>query len=691
MERISRFRSRIFLGLFACVMLFMALKLYDLQIIETEGGTLVDNTTTFTTLTRVKASRGDILDINGNVLVGNRASYDLMLNHYVVLSTDGTNDNLYKLVTLCRDLGIEYNDTFPVSKERPFTYTLDQYNSTRQSYFHSFLEYSGGLDSDISPSLLMQKLREKYNLPTEWTDDEARLVIGLRYELSLRYCVPTMSNYVFLSDATDEALSAITELNIPGMNVEATTVREYNTKYAAHILGYVGAMSAEQWEYYKTVDGYEMDAEIGQSGLEAVYEEYLHGVDGWREDTVTEDGTLVSSIYLQEPRAGSNVEVSLDLTLQETAEKSLAEKITNLKNQTDEKADGLDVEGGAVVAMDVKTGQVLVCASYPTYDLTTFFDDYNTLVDAAYNPLFNRALMGTYPPGSVYKMVTSIAAIDSGVINSATTIYDKGAFTEYPGFVVNCLHYTNTGGTHGSINAAQALKCSCNYFFYDLGNKLSLSAMDKVSKGLGLGEPTGVELPEYIGHRANAETKAELYTGDDANWYRGDQILSAIGQSDNLFSPIQLCVYTSTLANHGLRYKATFLNRVVSSDYRSLLLEGEPTLAGKLDISEEAIQAYTNGMILVASESGGTAYSTFRNYPIQVAAKTGTAQHGRGGSDNGAFVCFAPANDPQIAVVVYGEKAGHGSSLAGIAKAILDQYFEVGEIGDVDIYENQLS
>lgn len=689
MERISRFRSHFFLGLFVCVMLFMALKLYDLQIVETEGGTLVDNTTTFTTLTRVKASRGDILDINGNVLVGNRASYDLMLNHYVVLSTDGTNDNLYKLVTLCRDLGIEYNDTFPVSRERPFTYTLDQYNSTRQSYFHSFLEYSGGLDSDISPSLLMQKLREKYNLPAEWTDDEARLVIGLRYELSLRYCVPSMSNYVFLSDATDEALSAITELNIPGMNVEATTVREYNTHYAAHILGYVGAMSAEQWEYYKTVDGYEMDAEIGQSGLEAVYEEYLHGIDGWREDTVSEDGTLISSVYLQEPKAGSNVEVSIDLTLQETAERSMDQLITNLRAQTDETADGRDARGGAVVAMDIKTGQVLVCASYPTYDLTTFFDDYNTLVDAPNNPLFNRALMGTYPPGSTYKMTTLIAAVDSGKVGVEEIIYDAGEFTKYSGFTVSCLAF-RSGYSHGDLNAPNALKVSCNYYFFELGDRLDINVLDNVAKHMGLGEPTGVELPEAVGYRANPETKAKLYPSEPS-WYLGDQVTAAIGQGENRFSPMQLCVYASTLANKGTRYKATFMNRVVSADYQSLLAENLPTVVSKLEISPDAVYAYTEGMKRVTGWNGGTADDEFLNFPIKVAGKTGTAEEVYGADDNGSFICFAPADDPQIAIAVYVERGGHGNVMSNVARDILEVYFDVDEVSDVTTTENRIS
>ncbi len=693
MERISKFRATLTLLVFALILGIFTFKLFDLQIIETGGKT--DNQSTFTTLTRVKAARGDILDKNGNLLVGNRASYDLVLNHYVLLTANGTNQNLLRLVKRCEEAGIEYTEHFPVSRERPFTYTLDQYNSTWQSYFQVFLNYRGGLDSDITAPLLVEKLREQYSIPAEWTDDEARKVIGLRYEMSLRQCVGSLPNYTFLTDASETELSAIVELNIPGMKVEASTVREYNTKYAAHILGYVGAMSKDQWEYYKTL-GYEMDAEVGQDGLEAIYEEYLHGVDGWREDTVTLDGTLVSSKYWKEPQAGSNVEISIDLNIQMAGEDRLAQVIEDLRNQEPDKngkpKDGHDAEGGAFVAMDVKTGQILGCGSYPTYDLSNFFQDYKELANDKYAPLFNRALLATYPPGSTYKMSMVIAAMESDLIDSKTQIRDEGVFKKLEGFPLKCLQYTNYGTTHGNVDAAQALQMSCNYFFYDLGYRISLSAMDSTAKDLGLGEKTGVELPEYVGHRANEESKAALHKGDDAKWYTGDQVLSAIGQSENRFTPLQLCVYTATLANKGNRYKATFMNRVVSSDYRTLLEENKTMLLSHLDISEETYATYSKGMHMVTSTTYGTAYTAFKGYPIKVAGKTGTAETGiHGTSDNGAFVCYAPLDDPQIAIAVYVEKGGHGSSLATVAKSILDVYFDVDEIGDVNSFENQIS
>ena len=688
MERITRFRAHLIVVFFVAVVIFFGFKLYDLQIIQTDGNT--DNVATFTTWTRVKASRGNIMDTNGNLMVGNRASYDLTINHYVLLSADGTNNHLRRLIRRCQEENIEYLEHFPVSETRPFVYTLNEYSSARQGYFQKYLAYMGGLDSDITAPLLVEKLRQRYRIPADWSDEEARLVIGLRYELELRNCVPSLAIFEILNDVSDQQLSAIDELNIPGLNVEASTVREYNTEYAAHILGFVGPMSPQQWEHYKTIDGYDMDAEVGQDGLEAAFEQYLHGVDGLREDVVTTDGTLISSRYLQEPKAGANIEVTIDLSLQAAAEDSLSALIAQLREK-DEGTDGSDAEGAAVVALDVKTGAVLVCASYPSYDLSTFFENYNNILEADYNPLYNRALNAAYPPGSTYKVSMVVAGIDSGTITAQTPIVDEGVFDKYPGMSVSCLAWSNYGTTHGSIAAAEALQKSCNYFFYELGDRLTINTIDKTAKGFGLGELTGIELPEEKGYRANPETRAKLHSGEEANFYSGNKVLASIGQDDNRFTPIQLAVYASTLANRGKRYQATFLNRVVSADYRSLIAEGEKVLLSHMEISDEAYEAYTEGMYMVSHVPNGTAYGTFNNYPINVASKTGTAQTGiPDTSDNGAFICFAPIEDPQIAIAVYGEKAGGGSTMAAVAKSILDVYFDVDEVGDVTINENQL-
>lgn len=695
MERISRLRATILLLLFSLVLIFFVSTMYNLQVIETGG--VIDNTTTFTTITRVKAARGDILDINGNKMVGNRASYDLVLNHYVLLSAEGTNAHVANLIKTCEEQNIPYTDHFPVSAQKPFMYTLDQYNSTWRSYFQAFLAYQGNLDSDITAPLLVEKLRNIYEIPEELSDDEARKIIGLRYEMSLRNCVPSLSNYVFMEDADDDTLSTIVELNIPGLTVEPSTVREYSTTYAAHILGHVGAMNAEQWEYYKNVPGYEMDTLIGQSGLESAYEEYLHGTDGWREDTVAADGTLISSRYLTEPKAGSNVEVSIDSTLQMVAETQLASVINALRAQplkeNGKPADGHDAEGGSVVAIDVKTGQVLICANYPTYDPAAYFDKYNELLEAEYSPLTNRALMSAYPPGSTYKMSTAIAALKNNIVSVDTEIEDKGRYLKYPDLPLKCMIWSETGGaTHGSIKVAEALMFSCNYYFYTLGDMMDIHLMDETAKQLGLGEPTGVELPESTGRRANPEVKKELYSNTDQNWFPADNLTAAIGQSENRFTPMQLAVYTATLANKGIRYKATFMNRVVSADYQELLAENTPKVLVNMNLDPIITDAIFAGMQDVLYSPNGTAFDPqWQSVPARVAGKTGTAEQFMGASDHGSFVCFAPVEDPQIAIAIYIEKGGHGSTLASIARAILREYFNVGTVSDVTVYENRLS
>ena len=508
---------------------------------------------------------------------------------------------------------------------------------------------------------------------------------------------------MFIEDANDKDLSAILELETPGITVEPSTVREYYTEYAAHILGYVGNMSDKQWETYKD-KGYSMDAEVGQTGFELAFEEALHATDGIRVDQVTADGTVIRSYYKQEPIAGNNVEVTIDLELQETAEKALATQMEALRNQevpldpTEDPPDGLDAQGAAVVAIEVATGQVLVCASYPTYHPATLRTDFNQLLEVEFDPLFNRALQGIYPPGSTYKMSMVVAGFYTGQINSESTIEDLGVFLKYAGFNPKCLRYANGTGTHGHINASEALCVSCNYFFYELGDRISIETIDNVAKSMGLGEKTGIEMYEEVGMRANEETKKLMNEGDLSRWVAGDKVLCAIGQSENKFTPMQLAVYTATLANKGVRYKATFLNQIVSADYRTRLKVNEPEVVSTFPINDECYATYTKGMQMVTSYLTfymvGTAYDTFRDFPLSVAGKTGTAQHGiTTASDHGAFVCYAPADStPKIAIAIYGERAGHGSSMAIVARTMLEQYFAVGvNSSDVTANENQVS
>ena len=725
MERISRFRAYLFLALFAFILVLFAGKLFMIQIVETDGNN--DNTQVYTTLTTVRAARGDILDRNGNVLVGNRASYDLVFNHYVINSYSDANQALYRLVQKCKELNVTYNDHFPVTGTRPFEYTLTNFNTSWQNYFQQFM-VDRGLDSDITAPLLVEKMRDRYKIPEEWSDEDARAVIGMRYEFDLRG-ITYLPTYTFMEDVSDEVLSAILELNTPGLMVESSTVREYHTKYAAHVLGYLGGMDDEEWAKFKK-QNYSMDAMVGQSGFEEAFEEYLHGIDGTRVDVVNREGAIIKQYYAKEtdekgnvigtkePVAGNNVETTLDIKIQEVAEDALAEvmaRITDPQINTEVGEHvGLDAQGAAVIVMECKTGNILACASYPTYNLATMHEDWAEIEANPYNPFFNRAFGAEYAPGSTYKMCTLIAAMENRnskgewVLSPGEEIKDEGVFTKYPGFSPACLFWTSSKATHGSIDGTLALCYSCNYFFYELGDRLTWQMMDETAQALGLGEPTGIELVEKTGYRNTPERKKEVYkTGVDVSFGAGDKILGAIGQGENRFTPLQLCVYASTLANKGTRMKATFLSRVVSSDYRTLIYENQPQIVNQMEMQPTTIETYWSGMRKVVTTAGGTAQKYFGGFADQlddydgvwplkgeviVYAKTGTAQHASGGSDHGAFVCFshrADETEPDIAVAIFGEKVAHGSSLAPIAEKILLSYYEMDAASEVTAFENQ--
>ena len=718
------------LGLFGLVLLLYSFRLFNLQIIETDGNT--DNIATYTTVTTVRAARGDILDRNGNVLVGNRASYDLVFNHYVIESYDGTNEALYTLVQKCKELGIVYNDHFPISKTRPFEYTLNSFNSSWQNYFQNFM-VDIGLDSDMSAPLLLETLRDRYDIPAEWAEDDARAVIGMRYEFDLRGIPPYLPTYTFMEDVSDENLSAILELNIPGLMVESSTVREYHTTYAAHILGYLGGMDAADWEIYKD-QNYSMDAYIGQSGFEEAFEGYLHGIDGTRVDVVSKDGTIIDQYYAREydedgniigykePIAGNNVETTIDIDIQKVAEDALAQVMANITNpeintEVGEHT-GLDAQGAAVIVMDVDTGEILACASYPSYNLATLNQDWDEIEADERKPFFNRAFGAAYAPGSTFKMCTLITAMENTNANGdilleyGETIKDQGVWTGAgPGFAPECLLWSsNPGATHGDCDGALALCYSCNYFFYELGYKCTWQMVEETCIALGLGEPTGIELVEELGRRNTEAVKKEVYqTGVNSAFTAGDRVLGGIGQAEHRYTPMQLAVYATTLANRGTRMRATFLSRVVSSDYRTLIEENEPEIVSTMDLSWTTVETYMDGMRQVITTPGGTATKYFGGWSDQIGdvdgvwpladevivyAKTGTAEHSSGGSDHGAFVCFSHRvgeTEPDIAIAIYGEKVAHGSSLAPVAEQILLAYYAMEAASEVTAFENQVS
>ena len=687
MERITRFRAIAMLLICALILGLFGVRMYAVQMLG--AGDIVADSDTYTTYYTVKAARGELLDRNGNVMVGNRASYDLVFNNFVLTNSGNANEHLLRLIRMADQLGVEYIENFPVTETRPYEYTLAEQSANWQGYFQDYL-WELDIDSDISASRLMEELRRMYKIPEDWSDADARAVIGLRYELKLRTDITNLSSYVFLEDVPDDILNAILELNVPGLDAAATTKREYYTTYAAHILGTYSKMNAEEWEVYKE-KGYKMDDKIGKSGLEKAFEEYLHGTDGRLAKVVDKDGNIISQYYVVEPVAGHNVETSIDLNLQMVAEEAMKQVHDSLvaSNGTDGAGDGADVEGMACVVMDTRTGEVLACASYPTYNPATFNQDWETILrDDPMKPTRNRALMEVYPPGSTFKVAMSIAGLESGKINRYTEIRDDGVFTKYGNPSPKCLVYTRTGGTHGYLDVAGALRVSCNYFYYVLGDWMDWDDVDPVVKSLGLGEHTGIELGEAIGRRANPETKKKLHSGSDAYWYAMDQVLASIGQSEHRYTPMQLCSYVAAVANKGTRYAATFLKRVVSADYSTLVEENTREVLSVTEMSNDTIAAVFDGMRQVVTSGSGA--SAFRGFDIEVCGKTGTAEHEAGGSSNGAFICFAPMDDPEIAVAVYGEKAGSGAYMARVARQVLEYYFSADDLSDSVTYENRV-
>ena len=678
----------VLIAIILAIMCVFLLRMYSLAAVSPDEMAVAD-ADSMTYWTTVEGARGCILDRNGNVLVSNRATYNIVIVNYVLANTGAPNENILKLLQLCQQLGIECQSHFPVTNTKPYEYDMQSLDSTWQNYFRMFLN-NRDYDLDISASTLMRNLREAYKIPNDWSAEDVYKVISVRYELELRSVDGTgLENYMLAEDVDAESLAAVVELGIPGVIVQSGTVREYKTTYAAHLLGTLGKMDPGDWTIYQD-QGYAMNAVIGKSGIEQAFEKYLHGTAGTKVTTVSSSGDVLDEYYTSLPQPGNNVETTIDISLQATAEQALEKVILDLReNGVGKNKEGKDARGGAVVVQQVKTGEVLACASYPTYDLSTYRQDFEELSKDEYSPLLNRALQAAYPPGSIYKMVTAIAAIDYGHFSPYYQILDKGLYTFYDSFQPKCYVWSRaTGATHGLIDMREALAHSCNYYFYEVGRltydtaqkEVDLNPFDEVAKALGLGEATGVELDETVGRRANAENKKELYVNEDSGWYGADVLQAVIGQSLNQFTPMQMCSYVQALANQGTRYEATFLSRVISWDYQELIEEHQPTIASQLEMSDDAKLCISEGMYLTTQE--GTAEEYFKYYPVKVACKTGTAQWqgttssgAFGGSDHASFVLYAPADDPEIAIAVYVEKGSKGGNLSNVCIPILDAYF----------------
>lgn len=680
MDRNDRYRNGILTFIIIFVAFVYMVRLFTMQLSKDESASYdASNTTTYTQY--VPAARGMILDRHGNILVGNRATYSVTLQGFVLYNSDDPNGYLLSLAKTCLKHGIEYEESLPLSKTEPYSYVE---TSDNDMYYYKRFLLGRQWDADMTAENLYKRLRDVYNLE-EYTDEEARLIMGLRYELDL----PTYANadaYTVVEDIDAEQLAILKELGIPGMDVVTSTVREYNTKYAAQLLGHVGAMDAEEYEGTYKALGYSMDATVGKDGFEYAFEEYLHGVDGQKVITVTSDGTVVDEYWAVEPQTGANVVVSLDIGLQELAERSLANAIENLAASKTEDQDGYDVDAGSVVVMNVNTGEVLAAANYPTYDPADYNANYKKMAEAEVTPLANRCLNYAYPPGSTFKPLSAITALRHGYSDSYE-VEDTGYYDKYDDYKPRCWIYSQSKTTHGVLDMRGAIANSCNMYFYTVGDAIGIDALVEVAESFGVGQYTGSEVPDNKGTMATKELKKETYTGQEGGWYGADNLTAYIGQSLTTMTPLQMCRYCAAMANGGTLYNATFLRRAVTSDFQSQVASNSFTPVATGLLSDYEYTVIKEGMRMTSTE--GTAKSVFADYEIEVCSKTGTASHGSGGSDNGAFICWAPMENPEIAISIYVEHGASGSNFATVARDIMDYYFGTQDMAQEISLENE--
>lgn len=664
-------RVMILLGVFGAFLLLFGAVLYDAQILhgsENRARSISSNATNEV----VPASRGIITDRNGKVLVSNRLAYTLVFDRSGFTDDASLNDAILRLIRLCQETGTAWNDTLPIAQTGSFL----RCTNDRSESFTQYLE-KNKLTATAAGRQLIAEMRALYHVDESLSEKDARLVIGVRYELHSR------DSYTFAEDVSSEVLSLITDGRYEGVSIRTASARVYNTTLAAHILGTIGPIWQEEWSsnektgYVGYADkGYSMNDLVGKDGVEKAFEEYLRGTDGRRLITTDEDGKLTGELYTREPQPGGTVALTLDIDLQADVERALAQTITGMIDEDSNE------RGGAAAVVSVGSGEVLALASYPTYDLSTFNEDYEDLVADERLPMFNRATQGTYAPGSTFKMCTAVAALESGIITPSSIIQDRGIYTYYRDPQPMCWVYRQGGSTHGRINVTQAITVSCNYFFYEVGRLTGIRTLDSYASQFGLGQSTGIE----IGDSSGVLASPEWADSHNREWTDGQTITAAIGQSYNLFTPLQLANYIATLVGGGEHYQAHLLKNVKEYDNSRLLYVYDDEPLNTVEMSDSTVEAVTKGMHEL-TVSGGVAFA-FRDCVVSAGAKTGSAQVGTDIA-NGVFVAYAPYEDPEIAVAIVIEKGGSGAALATAAVEIINSWFSHTDDGAA-IGENTL-
>ena len=664
-------RTRLLIAFFCAVLVCFAAVLYQTQIVHGSDYQVSINTH-ITQTQQVNSVRGEILDTYGRVLVTNEISYNVELDW-----DDMSGDYLAILTCLleiAREEGVEWTDSLPISKTAPWSFTIGtpfRYLTTDSDgeqvtvttvlgHLAEKCEWVKDAQKEtLTAPQLLDVMCRTFGITEEGEapDQEDRALAGVLYELYLRLREINYNTYVFARGVDIAFITKVKERSLDGVHIVTATTRKYGTHYAAHVLGYTGAIARANLDHYLEL-GYPMNATVGQAGVELAFEERLHGVSGARLMELDDDGNIISQQWQKEPEPGENAVLTLDIALQSTVEDILAQYAARQEERKPMAA--------AVVNM---TGGVLALASYPSYDMTTFWDDYAELSsDEELRPLVNRATQGLYPPGSTFKMLTAVAALDTGTITTTERVECTGTYTFYaPSYTPHCAIYP---GRHGRENVMQAITDSCNIFFFDVGRRTTIAKLNEYAQRFGLGEYTGIELVEEKGWRAGPDASQHF----DQQWYDGDTLSAAIGQGNNLFTPLQMANYVATLVNGGNHYQCHLLKEYKSSDYSSVTEVFEPVLLDSIDIQPEHLAAIKQGMYNLSKTPSMAQH--FGPLPVEVGCKTGTAETADyAAATNAVFVCFAPYDNPQVALCLVAEGGGAGRELAGMAADILTQYF----------------
>lgn len=622
----------------------------------------------------VPAARGELTDRYGRSLVTNQVVYQVTLN--TNLMGENQNHILLELIHIAQEQGVVWPDSLPLTTEDPCFFRIGSVSETARKNYVKLSKDLGWKGTD-GPALLAE-LRKFYGMDEDISDADARLLAGVRYELSLRAREIIWSGYVFASDVDMDFISAVRERSLAGVVISPVTTRKYSTTYAAHVLGRTGNIQRDEWPAYKEL-GYAMNETVGIDGAEKAFESLLRGQAGKQLVERNDKGKIVSHSWKEEPAPGRNVALTIDLPLQQKVEDTLAAKLPTLEEG--------GTGGGAAVMIDVHNGDVLAMGSYPTYDLTTIYQDserYKEAIEDPLHPFVNRATDGLFAPGSTFKPMVATAALQEGIITPTTKIQDTGVYRYYSSPQPACWLWRQSRATHGWVNVSKAIEVSCNVFFYEVGRLTGIRTIDDYAAKFGLGQPTGIELPEQVGVVAGPD----YTTSRGQTWYEGNVMSAAIGQENNQFTPLQMANYTAALANGGTHYAAHLLKSVKSNDYAETIETYQPKVLDQIDIDPENLAAIHKGMIDLTTT--GSLRSYFKDLDFTVAAKTGSVQVAGQDTSNATFICFAPADDPQVALAIVAQKGGSGSGLAGMAAEILDYYFNAQNSFTTATEENTL-